>query len=243
MKVWLSILFLSVFPYYGFCLEKDSLQTKSNQGASFNWGVQVGFNAILPVINTFVIDEIPVESSRVEYSVGHTAAVFCRLNLDRFFIQPGISWNRTESDIYFTVPEGVSPLKASLKRELNDQLNLKIHSLELPVMIGYNIVKEKPFGLSIMAGGKFKYNYKIRYKTNLDSFANEYTSDDTAYRVNLIGGIGVTLWQLFFDFTYEVGINHRETNFTRVVDNVPLPGNIVFDKRLNMMGFSLGLLF
>jgi hypothetical protein len=110
-------------------------------------------------------------------------------------------------------------------------------------MIGYSIVKEGPFGLSIMVGPKLKYNYRIRYTTNLDNYHDVYTSNDTPFRVNLVGGIGVTLWQLFFDFTYEVGFNYRETNFKTVGEGIALPENIVIDKRLNMMGFSLGFLF
>ena len=244
MQKWLLLFFLFQLPHYVFGVEADSVKiVVPKQNVSFDWGAQIGFNSILPVINTFEIDNVPVESSRVEYRVGYMAAVFCRLNIDRFFIQPSVAWHRTESDIFFTVPDGVDPLRAASKNELSDQLNLKILTLELPVMIGYHIVKEKPFGLSIMAGPKIKYNYKIRYTTNIDYFTHEYTSDDTAYRVNLVGGIGVTLWQMFFDFTYEVGLNYRETNFKRVHDNVPLPGNIVFDKRLNMMGFSLGFVF
>lgn len=243
MKKRLLIFLLFMLPFYGFGMKTDSALVQPKQSFSINWGAQVGFNSVLPVINEFTIDNVAVESSRVEYRVGYMTALFFRLNMNRFFIQPSVSWHHTESDIFFTVPEGVDPLKSTTRSDQTDQLSLKIRSLEVPIMIGYNLVKEKPFGLSIMAGPKIKYSYKIRYTTNLDYFSQEYTSDDTAYRVNLVGGIGVTLWQMFFDFTYEVGINHRETNFKRVHDDTPLPGNIVLDKRLNMMGFSLGFLF
>lgn len=220
----------------------DSMEIAPKQIAYFNWGAKVGFSSILPVVNTFTIEDIPIESS-VEYQVGYMAALFFRLNFDRFFMQPSLAWYHTESRLYFNMPEEVNPLKSVSTRQMSDQLNLKIRSLSAPIMIGYNIVKEKPFGLSIMAGANMKYNYKIEYTTNLDYYRDKYTTDDTKFRVNLIGGIGVTLWQMFFDFTYEVGLNHRETNFKRIQDDLPLAGNIVLDKRLNMMGFSLGVLF
>lgn len=242
MKGWLFILFLFFLPWHTIASDIDSVEIRPKQTAYFNWGAKVGFSSMLPVINTFTIEDIPIESN-VEYQVGYMAALFFRLNFDRFFMQPSLAWYHTESRLFFNVPEEVNPLNSTPTRQMSDQLNLTIRSLSAPIMIGYNIVKEKPFGLSIMAGANIKYNYRIEYTTNLDYYRDKYTTDDTKFRVNLMGGIGVTLWQMFFDFTYEVGLNHRETNFKRVKDDFPLAGNIILDKRLNMMGFSLGLLF
>lgn len=239
----LPILLLALSPFYAFGKVTDSLRIASNQNTTFNWGAKIGFNSILPVINSFVVEDVVIENSRVEYEVGYMAAFFCRVNIERFFVQPSISWHNNESNIFFSYPREIARAEVQAPNEMKDQLNLRIRSLELPVLIGYNIVKEKPFGLSIMAGPKLKYNYKIRYKSNLDDFQYEYTSDDTAYRINFVAGIGVTLWNLFFDFTYDVGVNYKEKNFRRVNDDAPMQGNMVLDKRLNMMGFSLGVLF
>lgn len=243
MNIRLFILLLLLSPGCLMAQVSDSMYAKEQQVTSFNWGAKVGFNSILPVINSLIVDGVSIDS-KVEYKVGYMGALFFRLNIDRFFLQPTIAWHHTEAKLLFTMPD-VSNLSqpTTPTMQMSDQLNLKIHSLEAPVMIGYNVVKEKQFGLSIMAGANVKYNYQIRYTTNLDNYSDEYTTDDNQFRVNLVGGIGVTLWQLFFDFTYEVGLNHRERNFKRVEDNVPLPGEIVLDKRLNMMGFSLGVLF
>ncbi|MDD4115806.1 MAG: porin family protein [Massilibacteroides sp.] len=245
MRGWSFILFLFFLSEYGFGSERITERERSAQTKTFNWGAKLGFNSTLPVVNSLVIDDISVgaENTRVEYKVGYMAAVFCRINFDRFFIQPSISLHRTESEIYFRLPENMTLRETAYVSDLNSRFNLKINSFELPVMIGYSIVKEGPFGLSFMAGPKIKYNYRIRYTTNLDNYNDIYTSDDRPFRMNLVGGVGVTLWRLFFDFTYEVGINHREKNFKTVEDHVPLPENIVIDKRLNMMGFSLGFLF
>lgn len=244
MRYLLPIALLFLLPFNGLSRETNSDTVKPKHVKSFNWGAKIGFNSILPVINSFVVDGVEIQNeTRVEYKVGNMGAVFCRLNLDRFFIQPSLSLHKNESDIYFRLPEEPGAITPVFKGDMDKKLNLKIYSVDLPVMIGYNIVKEAPFGLSIMAGGKVKHNFNIRYTSNLDGYQEKYTSDDNPFRVNLVGGIGVTLWQLFFDFTYEVGINHRETDFKEVRTNEPLPNNIVLDKRLNMMSFSLGVLF
>lgn len=241
MRTWLSIVMFLILPCCVSAMEKDSLHMKAKQNDTFNWGAKVGFSSVLPLVHSFTIENEPVES-KVVYRVGHMAALFCRINMDRLFIQPSLDWYQTKSEFYFDMPKKVNSL-SSPRRLMSDQLKLNIQSVAMPVMIGYNIVKQKPFGLSIMAGANMKYNYKIEYTTNLDNYRDTYTTDDTPFRVNLVGGIGVTLWQIFFDFTYEVGLNQRETNFKRAIDDVPLAGNIVLEKRLNMMGFSLGVLF
>lgn len=245
MKYWLFIILPFILSDSTFGADRITEQKRSVQNSTFNWGAKVGFNSTLPVINSLIIDnaEITIENTRVEYKVGYMAALFCRVNFDRFFIQPSLSVHNTESEIYFRLPLDQTSETVQYVSDLNNQFNLKIHSFELPIMIGYSIVKEGPFGLSIMVGPKLKYNYRIRYTTNLDNYHDVYTSNDTPFRVNLVGGIGVTLWQLFFDFTYEVGLNYRETNFKTVGEGIALPENIVIDKRLNMMGFSLGFLF
>lgn len=243
-----SIALALLIPFYGLSQEADSVWIKPKQGKVFNWGAKIGFNSVLPVINSFIVDNVEIgkDNRRVEYSVGYMGALFCRLNFDRFFIQPGLSLHKNVSDIYFRFPEE-SDVSGSLNEgslRMDKRMNLRMYSADLPIMIGYSVIKEAPFGLSVMAGGKFRYGYKynIRY-TSSTNFREEYVSDDNRFRVNLVGGVGVTLWQLFFDFTYEVGLNHRESKFKEVNDNQFLPTNLILDKRLNMMGFSLGFLF
>lgn len=247
MRCLLLIALVGLIPLYGLGAEADSSFVKPGNGKVFNWGAKVGFNSVLPVINSFLVDDMEVgRESSVEYKVGYMAALFCRLNFDRFFIQPSLSLHRNESDIYFRLPDDLGTSGVPVKdRSMDKQLYLKIYSIDMPVMIGYSIVKEGPFGLSVMAGGKARYNYKydIQYINKTDNYKERYTGDSSLFRVNMIGGVGVTLWQLFFDFTYEVGLNHREAKFKETKNNPDSPNNIVLDKRLNMMGFSLGFLF
>lgn len=209
----------------------------------FNFGAKVGFNSTLPVINSLKIDDVEAEDIRVQYKVGYQASAFCRININRFFIQPDLSWYRTEGDIRFSLPETTETNGAGSAIKSSDQLKLKSSSLEMPVMIGYYLVKEGPYALSMMVGPKFKYNYKVRYTTRFSEVTNEYINDSTPFGIGIATGLGVSIARLFFEFTYEFGINTIESDFKDRSSLKPVGRNISIDKRTNMLSFSLGFLF
>lgn len=210
---------------------------------AFNFGAKVGFNSTFPIVNSLTIDDVEAENIRLQYKVGYQASIFCRINIDRFFLQPDLSWNRTEGDILFSLPK-----EAIADAEMNgiggnDQLKLKNSSLALPVMIGYYVVKEGPYALSVMVGPKFNYNYKVRYTTHFSDVTNEYINDSTPFGIGVATGLGVSIARLFFEFTYEFGINQIESDFKDKSSLQPVERTISIDKRTNMLNFSLGFLF
>ncbi|MFQ9021930.1 MAG: outer membrane beta-barrel protein [Parabacteroides merdae] len=68
---------------------------------TFNWGGKVGVNAALPIVKSLTIDNQEMEDIRLQYKVGYQAAVFARVNIDRFYIQPSLAWQYTEGDMRF----------------------------------------------------------------------------------------------------------------------------------------------
>ena len=197
---------------------------------AFNFGAKVGFNATFPVINSLSINGKEAENIDIEYKVGYLAAVFCRVNIERFFLQPSFSWHRSEGNIRFSIPQSLPENNMlSNTSATTDLLMMKTSSLEVPIMVGYNLVKKGPYGLSLMVGPKLKYNYKIAY---------------TPFGVNIATGVGVSIGRLFFDFVYEFGLNQVESDFEKVNNPVPeINYDINIDKRTNVMSISLGVLF
>ncbi|WP_455637648.1 porin family protein [Parabacteroides sp.] len=210
---------------------------------AFNFGAKVGYNSTFPIINSLTIDGVEAENVRLQYKVGYQASVFCRINVDRFFIQPDFSWQRTEGNILFSLPASTESDLVDGNTPKADQFLLRTSSLAMPVMIGYYLVKEGPYALSFMAGPKLKYNYKARYTTHFSEITNEYINDSTPFGVGIATGLGVSIWRLFFEFTYEFGLNKVESDFKDKSSQTPTERSISIDKRTNMMSFSLGFLF
>lgn len=228
-----------------FCLMAGAQGIMQVKDKAFNFGAKVGFNATFPVVNSLTINDKEVENVSLEYKVGYLAAVFCRVNIERFFIQPSVSWHRSEGNIRFSIPQNIPDDAVKLpSNEDITQLGIKTNSLEVPVMIGYNLVKQGAYGLSVMAGPKLKYNYKVNYLFESNTLHHEYVSDSDPFGINITAGVGVSIGRLFFDFIYEFGLSQADSNFTQV--NTPVPENnlnIAIDKRVNTMSISLGFLF
>lgn len=242
-KIYLLLLLLP------FCFPANAQKFIRIEDKIFNWGGKVGMNAAFPIIQSLTIDDMEMEDIRLQYKVGYQAALFARVNIDRFYIQPSLTWLYSEGDVRFNIPQSGNvstddPFTPSLIGK--NRVTYKAATLELPVMIGYYLVKEGPYALSVMFGPDFKYNYKSRYSTNLTDTPREFSNISTPFGIGFTAGLGVSIWRLFFDFSYEFGLNEVASDF-REIDNThvstPGEGALKIEKRTNMMSFSLGFLF
>ncbi len=205
----------------------------------FNFGFTAGLRSSLPVVNSLTIDGIEAENLQVHYRVGYQGSVFCRLNIDRIFLQPSISWQHSSSEIRFSLPSEIE----NTQDLFSNRLKLRHESIEVPVLVGYKIIKESPYGLSLMIGPKFKYNYNTKYTFNFENSMNRFSNDSNEIDINIVMGVGVSIWRLFFDFTYEFGLNKMDSDFKNLNPVEASITDITIDKRMNVMSFSLGLLF
>jgi len=215
------------------------------EGIVFNLGASAGFNAIQPVINSLSVDDVILEDVNLHYKVGYMASFFIRMNMDRFFIQPSVSWVRSEGDILYSFPP-TTPEDQTFTTETSAKkarLTMKKSSIQIPVMIGYNIVGEGPYGLSLMAGPSINYNHKVSY-TSVYPDVHEFLNENTPWEVGITAGVAVKVWQLFFDFSYQFGLNKVESDFkTKDPQTTTINNSLRIDKRTNMMSFTLGIVF
>ena len=89
-KIYLILLILP------FCFSANAQKFIKIEDKTFNWGGKVGVNAALPIVKSLTIDNQEMEDIRLQYKVGYQAAVFARVNIDRFYIQPSLAWQYTE---------------------------------------------------------------------------------------------------------------------------------------------------
>ena len=76
-----------------------------------------------------------------------------RINMKKHFIQPEVSYNVTKCEISFdklgSQHPAIEPDYASVQSVL--------HSIDFPILYGYNVVKKGPYGMSIFVGPKLRY--------------------------------------------------------------------------------------
>lgn len=239
-KIYLILLILP------FCFSANAQKFIKIEDKTFNWGGKVGVNAALPIVKSLTIDNQEMEDIRLQYKVGYQAAVFARANIDRFYIQPSLAWQYTEGDIRFNIPQTENSLPDGTNTQMpigKNRITYKSATLEVPVMIGYYLVKEGPYALSMMFGPNIKYNYKTRYSTDMTDRPREFEDDNTPFGISIAAGLGVSIWRLFLDFSYEFGLNEVASDFREIGTEANQKGTLNIEKRTNIMSFSLGFLF
>lgn len=209
---------------------------------SFNLGVRAGFNSSMYLVSDFKIKDVTIDDIQNYYKIGGYIALFGRFNISRHYLQPEVSYQISRSEISFDKlgsqhPE-IEPDYASIHAE--------IHSIEFPVLYGFNIIKKGPYELSVFAGPKAKFLWKKKNKITFENFEQKDMKEEL-HPMCLSGvlGVGVNLSKIFFDFRYEQGL----TNISKTVTYENMPGNkdesnnIVFRRRDAILSFSLGVMF
>ena len=245
MKRILAILalFLIVLPSYG-QYKREGLfeRVMRPNNKRVNFGVRAGFNSSMYLVSDFKIKDVTIDDIQNNYKIGGYAALFARFNISRHYIQPEVSYQVSRSEITFDKlgsqhPE-ISPEYASIHAE--------IHSFDVPVLYGFNIIKKGPYALSAFGGPKAKFLWKKKNKITFENFEQKDMVEELyPMGVSAVVGIGVNISGIFFDFRYEQGLTNISKNVT--YDNMPTShdesNNIVFRRRDTALSFSLGIMF
>lgn len=242
-QLFLYLIMINLIPL-SICGEKLNAQNSTFYKDKFiNIGIKGGFNSSIFMVSDFKIKDVTIDEVQNNYKLGYFGGVFMRFNMKKHFIQPEVSYNVSKSEITFdklgTQHPDIEPEYASVQS--------MIHSIEVPILYGFNIVKENPYSMSLFVGPKFRYLWNKKNKITFIDF-NESGVSESLYPLSMsaVIGVGVTISRLFFDFRYEQGL----TNISKSVScgdsqsNATTTSNeIVFNRKESALSFSLGFLF
>lgn len=214
-----------------------------------NYGIKGGFTASLFLIPHFKVNGASVDEVQNNYKIGYFGAAFMRINFGRHFLQPEISYNVNRCDITFDkpqpegAPDNWTPEQASITSSL--------HSIDIPVIYGYNFIKSGPYSLGIFAGPKIRCLLTGQSEVTFNNFDQDNIRE-TLRRFNLSAtlGVAVTISKVFFDFRYDIGLHNISKRIAYVIpaDDGTLQTQeagkgMHFHRRDNVLSFSLGMFF
>jgi len=216
---------------------------KSTYEKKVNFGIKGGFNAAMYFVDEFKIKDITINEIQNNYKVGYFGGLFLRVNMKKHFIEPEISYHVSKCEISFdkmgSQHPDIEPDYASI--------NSTIHTIEIPVLYGYNFVKNGPYGMAFFAGPKIKYVWETKSKLEFTNFDQKGIKEELyPFNVNVVAGVGVNISNIFFDFRYEVGLNNISKSVTYIESNADGSeevANMTFKRRSNLLSFSLGVIF
>ncbi len=236
----IALLLLAIGFSLSCCAQQE---IKKTQEKKVNFGIKGGFNTAMYFVHELNINGEKINEIQNNYKVGYLGAIFFRINMKKHFIEPELAYHVSKNEFTFDKnlsqqPE-VQPDYASI--------NSTIHAIELPVLYGYNFIKSGPYGMAFFLGPKIKYVWNNKSKlqsTNLDQ--KDIKEDLYPFSVNIVTGVGVNISNIFFDFRYEMGLSNISKSITYTQtnqDGSENAGNMVFQRKSNLLSFSLGFIF
>ena len=147
-----------------------------------NFGVHAG------LVSTEVDSEIPSASSIKENAEnGMMLGAFLRINLNKWYLQPELNYVSRKSEL---VVDGVD-------------FDVKRKSLDIPMLLGYKIVKLPAFKLRTFAGPVASFKIDDSFKSTLGNVDEDF--EGAVWNAKL--GAGVDVWKLTLDVDYEFGLS------------------------------------
>ncbi|HIZ00867.1 MAG TPA: PorT family protein [Candidatus Bacteroides merdipullorum] len=218
-------------------------QTKE-EAISTNFGAKAGFTAALSLLNDFSIGGVPIEQVQNDYKVGYFASLFMRINFGRHFLQPEVSYNVNQCGVNFNKPQD-QDMAIGSQTSSTAYIESKIHSIDIPVIYGYNFIKTGPYAMSVFGGPKIRYIWKRKSKVSFRNFdAEDLHESLRPLNVSFTLGVAVAISRIFFDFRYDIGLLNMSKGVTYTPSTEETDEYAVsYRRRDNVLSFSLGIFF
>lgn len=218
-------------------------QTTPHYDRPVNFGFKGGFTSSLFLVSDLNVNGVSIKEVQNNYKIGYFGSVFMRINFERHFLQPEVSYNVNRCNITFRkpleddAPIGTIPAEASITSS--------IHSIDVPVIYGYNFIKEGPYSLAVFGGPKIRYIINKQSDIDFENF-DQHNIKETLHPLNISFtlGVAVNISRIFFDFRYDLGLHNmsRRISYELPPDATGEDYGIHFSRRDNVLSFSLGVL-
>lgn len=202
----------------------------------FNYGAKAGFQAIAYNNPVFEIDGYEFDSNTLHSNkIGYTVAPFARLTKNRLYIQTECVFGIARHSFDFN---STSDEENIIPNEIT--YNLRTMCLQVPIVLGYNVINEDKYVLSIFTGPKTKFVFTSHSKQEFEHF--EYYDLEEVLKKRCYYweiGLGVKIGNVFFDFVYDWGITKASEYIVSDIENRKFRS----DRRDNILSFSVGMIF
>ncbi|MDR4891642.1 MULTISPECIES: porin family protein [unclassified Chryseobacterium] len=170
-----------------FCIS-CTIETKAQQTPAFHIGVKGGAN----------FTKTSTESSSLEgkYGFGYQAGVMTRMDLGKLYVQGEALFNKR---------------KTTYESQDGSSSKLSWNAIDIPVVVGYKLIKTDDFNVRIFAGGVYSYAFNNKISTSqalLEGFKKFDKSN-----IGVTGGLGLDYKNFTVDLRYETSLSSISKEF------------------------------
>lgn len=204
----------------------------------FNFGAKVGFQAIAYNNPQFGIEGYEFNRNTLHSNrIGFTVAPFARLTMNRIYIQAESAFGLARHSFDFTDTGKGEDIDATPSDIV---YNLRTMCIQVPIVVGYNIIQEGKYVMSIFSGPKTKFVFTSRSEQEFKHFKYQHLEEVLKKKCYYWEfGLGVKIDHVFFDFVYDWGITKASEHIISHTDGKKFRS----DRRDNIFSFSVGLIF
>lgn len=204
----------------------------------FNIGIKAGFHALTYSDPEFEIEGYTFDKNCIHSNrIGYTVSPFVRFTYRHLYLQSEAMLGTTYHNFNFnsTPRSGEEEIYPN-----STEYNLRSYSLQIPILIGYNFVDQKMFGMSVFTGPRTKFIFTSHSKQEFKHF-----DDNTLHEVLCKKcyyweiGLGVKIDKVFFDFVYDIGLSDASRYIVSEKDGRKFKSS----RRDSVLSFSVGLIF
>jgi hypothetical protein len=138
-----------------------------------------------------------INNIKEESKNGMMLGAFARINIKKWYIQPELNFVSRKSEI---VINGVSG-------------EFKTKSMDIPMLLGYKIVKLPLFKLRAFAGPVASFNIDDSFSSTLKEQFKDEDLEGAVWNAKV--GAGVDVWKLTLDVDYEFGLTDVSSEFLK----------------------------
>lgn len=157
-----------------------SMETKAQQTPAFHIGVKGGVN----------FTKTSTESSlEGKYGFGYQAGVMTRMDIGKLYVQGEALFNKR---------------KTSYQSQDGSSSKLSWNAIDIPVVVGYKLIKADDFNVRVFAGGV--YSYAFNNKVSASQAIQEGFKKFDKSNIGVTGGVGLDYKNFTVDLRYETGL-------------------------------------
>lgn len=219
-------------------VSKSILEPEST--SKVNIGFKGGFASTGLLMTDLYVQGHQIYEYESNSQVGYYMSLVTRMTMKRFYLQTEIMPSHIRSAIEFDKnswdPEATTTDMASFK--------MNGYYMEIPLLIGYNIIDDEPYSMSLFAGPKITIPFTNTYSTTFVGFGQEGLCEEpSSYYFSWIIGVGYKIGRAFFNFNYNIGLNNISESIN--YETAPTdPNSIVsMDRHTGVFSFALGVFF
>ena len=134
---------------------------------------------------------------------GMMIGAFLRINMNKWYLQPELNYVSRNTEV----------------KVLNETYDFKTKSLDIPILLGYKIIKLPAFKLRAFAGPVASFKIDDSLKSSVEG---RLDGDFKGAVWNGKFGAGIDVWKLTLDVDYEVGFSDVAEDLKQNMVNVTL---------------------